>query len=190
MPRRKTAEGEVATPTNGLLLAAAMAEFNDHGFDGTDSNRIARRAGFAPQTFYRWYKDKLAIFIAAYGAWTMEEGRQLQALIARDAPAVDLAEAGVAHHRSHLKFRRSLRRLSVEEPLMRAARADSRRRQVEQIRQWQGIAPQPVEAVAAALLQLERLTDALAEGEFADMGVGETAARETLAGLIRSLRPN
>jgi AcrR family transcriptional regulator len=189
MPRRKTdgASGG-GQGTAALLLAAAMAEFNDHGYSGTDTNRIARRAGFAPQTFYRWYPDKLAVFVAAYGAWTVEEGRLLQALISRDAPPAELAAAGIGHHHAHLKFRRSLRRLSIEEPAMRAARAESRRRQIMQIQQWQGAHPQPVEAVAVTLLQMERLTDALAEGEFADMGLSETSARDALAGLIASLR--
>jgi AcrR family transcriptional regulator len=194
MPKISIADlrsGKVTVPerTSELLLRAAMAEFNDHGYSGTDTNRIARRAGFAPQTFYRWYKDKLAVFIAAYADWTLHEGRLLQDLISREAPAAELAEAGIGHHRAHLKFRRSLRQLSIEEPLVRAARAESRLKQIMQIRSWQGEAPQPVEAVAVMLLQLERLTDALAEGEFADMGLGEGAARDALAGLISSLRP-
>jgi len=37
-----------------------------------------------------------------------------------------------------------------------------------------------VEAIAVVLLQMERLTDALAEGEFADMGLSETAGRDAL----------
>ena len=56
---------EVKT-TPERLIAAAAAEFREAGFAGTDSNRIARRAGFAPQTFYRWFKDKTEIFIAVY----------------------------------------------------------------------------------------------------------------------------
>jgi AcrR family transcriptional regulator len=194
MPKISIADlrsGKVIVPerTSELLLRAAMAEFNDHGFSGTDTNRIARRAGFAPQTFYRWYKDKLAVFIAAYTDWTLEEGKLLQELISRDAPAAELAEAGIGHHRAHLKFRRSLRQLSIEEPLMRAARAESRLKQIMQIQRWQGEAPQAVESLAVTLLQMERLTDALAEGEFADMGLGEGPAREVLAGLISRLRP-
>jgi AcrR family transcriptional regulator len=43
--------------TSNDLIAAAAAEFNEFGFSGTDTNRIARRAGYAPQTFYRWFKD-------------------------------------------------------------------------------------------------------------------------------------
>src|SRR4051812_9867208 len=45
------------------LLEAARAEFDESGFEGTDTNRIARRAGYAPQTFYRHFTDKTAIFI-------------------------------------------------------------------------------------------------------------------------------
>ena len=41
-----------------------MAEFIESGYAGTDTNRIARRAGFAPQTFYRWFADKTAILRA------------------------------------------------------------------------------------------------------------------------------
>ena len=55
---------DASTRTSGTgtkLIAAAAAEFNDHGFSGTDSNKIARRAGFAPQTFYRWFKDNILI---------------------------------------------------------------------------------------------------------------------------------
>jgi len=135
------AAGPAAAPTAELLLRAAMAEFNDRGYGGTDTNRIARRAGFAPQTFYRWYRDKLAIFIAATSAWTEDEGRQLQAADLARRPAADLAAVGVAHHRDHLRFRRSLRQLSLDEPAMRAARAESRRRQVMQISAVQGDSP-------------------------------------------------
>jgi hypothetical protein len=38
------------------------------------------------------------------------------------------------------------------------------------------------------LLQIERLADALAEGELRDLGLGEATARTTLARSIESLR--
>src|SRR3954471_12569402 len=99
--------------TRDRLCAAAMAEFNDHGFAGTDTNRIARRAGFAPQTFYRWFKDKTAIFVAAYRAWEEAERADVGALLSRDAAIEAIVEAGVDHHRRFLKFRRSLRQLAL-----------------------------------------------------------------------------
>jgi AcrR family transcriptional regulator len=169
------------------LREAAMAEFNAHGFAGTDTNRIARRAGFAPQTFYRWYKDKTEVFIACYRAWWDEEETALQALLSRDAPSEALVETGVAHHRRHLMFRRSLRQLSIDDPAVRRARAEARLRQVAQLRAWTR-ASLSDEQLAVMFFQFERLADAIAEGELADMGLGETEARRLIAGLVDQVR--
>jgi AcrR family transcriptional regulator len=176
-----------STPTPERLRDAAMAEFNEHGFAGTDSNRIARRAGFAPQTFYRWFKDKTEIFIACYRAWEDEEKAALQALTDSGASSDAFVQAGLDQHRRYLKFRRSLKLLSLENAEVRAARAQSRLRQVAQIRAWSALAEGDAE-VAVALLQLERLTDALAEGELADMGLDEASARHALAAIVTRLR--
>ena len=182
------APSDTLSPTATKLLWAAMAEFNTHGFAGTDTNRIARRAGFAPQTFYRWYTDKIEIFVACYRAWEDEERDALQALFERDAPSADLVEAGVTHHRRYLMFRRSLRQLSIDHPAVRAARAQSRLRLVGRIRAWSGKLDLSIETLAVLQFQFERLTDAMAEGEFADMGLGEEAARAEIAKLIDGLR--
>src|SRR6516225_5207877 len=111
LPERET--------TAGKLVSAAMAEFNDHGFGGTDTNRIARRAGFAPQTFYRWFKDKTEVFVAAYRAWEDAEKAMVGQLLVREAPVEAIVEAAIDHHRSYLMFRRSLRQLSVESRTVR-----------------------------------------------------------------------
>jgi AcrR family transcriptional regulator len=177
-----------AKATAAQLIDAAMAEFNESGFGGTDTNRIARRAGFAPQTFYHWFKDKTAIFVAAYRAWEEAERDALQALGADAAPPEAVAEAIVTHHRRYLMFRRSLRQLSLANPLVRQARAESRLRQLDQIRAWTARPGASGDALAVTLLQLERLADAIAEGELADMGLGEDAARAELARLIAGLR--
>src|SRR5882762_9752428 len=95
--RPRVADGVEAT--SELLRRAALLEFDRHGFAGTDSNRIARRAGFAPQTFYRWFKDKTEIFIACYRAWEDEEKAALQALIEGGAAAEAFVQAGVDQHR-------------------------------------------------------------------------------------------
>ncbi len=182
---RRTDIAESGT-TPAKLVAAAMAEFNDHGYAGTDTNRIARRAGFAPQTFYRWFKDKTEIFVAAYRAWEDAEKATIEGLLAGDAPVDAIVEAGIAHHRRYLRFRRSLRMLSLESPVVRKARAESRLRQIEQIRAWTGAGA--IADIAVRLLELERLSDAVAEDELADMGLDETEARAELARIISALR--
>lgn len=173
--------------TREKLVDAAIAEFNERGFDGTDTNRIARRAGFAPQTFYRWFADKTEIFIVVYRAWEEDGKAQLGALAADHADGRAMAEAAIAIHKSHLIFRRSLRRLSAEDDQIRAARAESRLRQIEMIRDWRG-GLLSTEDVACALFQLERLCDALAEGEFTDMRLAETSARRQVGELLSWLR--
>jgi AcrR family transcriptional regulator len=181
---RTTAEKSTAEK----LCAAAMAEFNEWGFAGTDTNRIARRAGFAPQTFYRWYKDKTEIFVAAYRAWEDEERDVLQRLLARDAPTEALVEAGIDHHRRYLLFRRSLRQVALDSATVRRARAESRLRQIEQIRAWTNAPNAATEGLAVRLLQLERLADAVAEGELGDMDLTEDAARAEIGRIVESLR--
>src|ERR1700761_8551817 len=63
----------VQSETSARLIEAAAREFAECGFEGTDTNKIARRAGFAPQTLYRWFDDKTAIFLAVYSKWVREQ---------------------------------------------------------------------------------------------------------------------
>lgn len=174
--------------TSEKLVAAADREFRRHGFGGTDSNKIARQAGFAPQTFYRWFDSKTEIFLAVYRAWESEEQTALNALIDQKASAKRMAETIIAHHRDYLVFRRSLRQLSVEDVVVRSARAQSRLRQITQMEEWTGTSALSRPELAATLLQMERLADAVAEGEFKDLGLSEAAAIATLGKLISRLR--
>src|SRR5262245_3772379 len=176
------------TGTAEKLVRAAASEFNEHGFLGTDTNRIARRAGFAPQTFYRWFGDKTEIFIKVYERWQHEEASMLQRLLAKAASDARLVQAVVTHHRRYRVFRRSLRQLSIEDDVVRKARASSRMNQIAQIRKWNPAQTASTADLAVALFKIERLADALAEGEFQDMGVDHKVAEAELASLLHWLR--
>ena len=184
----ETRPKQVRSGTAEKLLYAAAAEFNEHGFAGTDTNRIARRAGFAPQTFYRWYEDKIEVFIRVYEYWESQEADLLEGLLGQNASDQRVAQAIVAHHQAYLLFRRSLRQLSLEHPKVRAARAASRLRQIANIRRIQGAGAVGESQLAVVLFQTERLSDALAEGEITDMGLEPQAAADVLAALIHGLR--
>lgn len=173
-----------SSATRERLISAAQAEFAEGGFLGTDTNRIARRAGFAPQTFYRWFKDKTEIFVSVYAAWEEQELRLTRALLMEGGTADDMVDLVVAHHRNHLVFRRSLRWLSLDDPLVREARAQSRQRQLSALASLGDLTP---EGRITLLLQIERLADALAEGELADMGLSEAPTRQALASLFHGL---
>jgi AcrR family transcriptional regulator len=184
-PPRKPRQSRESTSER--LLQAGAKEFNERGFGGTDTNRIARRAGFAPQTFYRWFQDKVDIFIKTYERWRRDEFAAISKLLAENASDIRLAQAVVAHHEAFLVFRRSLRLLSVENDAVRAARAQSRLIQIEYVKT---MSPNPRDdaSLAAILFQTERLADALAEREFHDMGLNKKAGEEALARLINDLR--
>lgn len=170
------------------LITTARAEFLRHGFDGTDVNRIARRSGMAPTTFYRLFKDKADIFIAVYRRWEAEEQQAMKRLMAKGGPLAALVEACVDHHRAHALFRRGLRRLAHEEPRVRKALAVSRLERLGQLRLCMG-APYPADAdLAVDLLLFEGLAVALAEGDLGDMGLDDAAARRQLGAILARWR--
>ena len=170
-----------------LLLHAATAEFVEHGYEGTSTNRISERAGFAPQTFYRWYKDKLDVFIAVYQAWAEAELAQLEAMLTEATASAHLAESCVESHRAFLTFQRSLRRLRQDSPPVRQACAHTRQAQIARI---QLLHPAlAAEKIAALLVGIDHLCEALAEGEFSDLDLAGTEAYADLAAKIDQLRP-
>lgn len=174
--------------TSALLIKAAAKEFQERGYSGTDTNRIARRAGFAPQTFYRWFCDKTEIFVAVYNEWVREQLERLRELNSRSASDRELIDAIIAHHRAYHIFRRSLRQLTVENDTVRKARAASRLEQIESIKVRYRSLRLSTADVAVFLLQHERLCDALADNEFRDLGVEEETVKKYLGELYRRLR--
>lgn len=170
------------------LMATAAEEFRRYGYGGTDVNRIARRSGMAPTTFYRCFKDKLEIFIAVFKDWAARERLLMRVLLTQPAPDGELVDTCIDHHREHQPFRRSLRQLAYEEPRMRRAIAADRLETMSDIRLWLGQPLADDSRMACDLLHLERLADALAEAELAEMGLPEDQARRDLAALLRRMR--
>ena len=167
------------------LRQAAAEEFNERGFHSTDSNKIARRAGFAPQTFYRWYTDKIAVFIAVYEEWALQEHSTLASLVDKGASLEAMVNAILQQHRDYRVFRQSLRQLAVENASVRQARMESRKRQVDAILKWQHLPSSQRHVVMIRLLQVERLADGLVEREFKDLGVPAKAVKTQIANLLR-----
>jgi AcrR family transcriptional regulator len=160
------------------LIRASRAEFESAGFDGTNTNAIARRAGYAPQTFYRHFRDKLDIFLTVYEVWMAEELTSLGAA----GSAAALAKAIVEHHRQSGIFRRAVRELTATEPRVAEARAASRARQLAFVAERDpGFAALAMVDQVAFLLKVERLSDALVEGEFARLGVPDAAVVDRIA---------
>jgi AcrR family transcriptional regulator len=179
--RRKTRRPE---ETAKRLLDSAEKEFNSRGFSGTDTNRIARKAGYAPQTFYRHYRDKTEIFLAVYDGWWREEGAAIGETIAAGGRAENIARVVLRFHARWRVFRRSLRHLAVEDKRVRAARAAARLAQLQTLRALPANKRRKLADLAAALLALERLCDAAAEDEFADLGIDGKAILKAVSAAV------
>ena len=181
--------------TRARLIEAAMSEFIEHGFSGTDTNRIARRAGFAPQTFYRWFGDKLAVFAEVLHVWDEAEFAMLAALMDSEHGDGDagtglspqqLAEACVENTRPFLTFRQQLRSVTMQDAAVRQARAQGRAGLLVRLsRLCPHLAP---EALAHAVLQIESLSEMLARGDHTDLGVSGQALLQALADHIAVLQ--
>ena len=166
------------------LVEAARLEFEEHGFIGTNTNAIAKRAGYAPQTFYRHFPNKRAIFIAVYNRWTEEEDRAL----AVSHSSEDIAEALITHHKRYRVFRRSLRMLTVEDDEVGSARSKARLAQIAAIRTRSNVFSSLTLAdQVEKLLTIERICDAAADGEFERLGVDEIDAKALIVQMVSRL---
>ncbi|MFT3857098.1 MAG: TetR/AcrR family transcriptional regulator [Aquabacterium sp.] len=173
--------------TRTRLLQAAMTEFIEAGFAGTDTNRIARRAGFAPQTFYRWFDDKTAIFIEVLRVWEEVEWALLRSVIeTQDIDPMQMAEACVESIRPFLTFRRNLRTVLASVPDIRAVRQEGRQRLLAALAQSNPKLDR--ETLGSLIVQFEQLCDAIAQGELTDLGLSGAIAMQDLAGLVMRLR--
>lgn len=173
--------------TRARLVEAARQAFNKDGFFGTDSNKIARAAGFAPQTFYRHFADKTEIFLAVYESWWTAEADALRDVgQGQSSRAEKAARIALAFHRRWRVFRRSLRHLAIVDPRVRAARAKARIAQIARARSLAGTDRSNAEWTAM-LLSAERLCDAAADGELADLGLARNEIDAMIARVVAPL---
>lgn len=159
-------------------------EFNRAGYHGTNSNRLARCAGFAPAVFYQHFRDKRAVFLAAYEAWVSSEWSALENHAARASDAHALARAVVAEllaqHQRWRVFRASLRTLVASDPVARRFYHSQRRRQLRWLASLRAAAGRPARAPEEDFLlvcTLERVCDAAAQGELTGLGLSARGTR-------------
>jgi AcrR family transcriptional regulator len=158
--------------TRQRLVAAAAKLFGRAGYHGTDSNSIAKEAGYATGTFYKHFKDKRAIFLAAYETWVTEEWSAVAAECASEVSTATMARKlvllGIDFHTRWRRLRGSLLELVVSDSRVRQFYRAQRRRQLDrmaELRRQAGHAPRPPETDAIHLFMMERTFDAIAQGE-------------------------
>jgi AcrR family transcriptional regulator len=178
--------------TRARLVAAAARVFNRDGYHGTDSNRLAAAAGYAPGTFYKHFRDKRAIFLEAYERWVTSEWRAVEEVLrARgdaDAAAARLVALVIRMHRRWRGLRASMLLLVATDAGAKRCYRRQRRRQLEilaALRQRFGLAPRQPEQDALLLFALERSCDALAQDEARALGLDRKRLEAGLRALVR-----
>ena len=175
--------------TAARLTVAAARMFEEHGYFATDSNAIARAAGYAPGTFYKNFEDKTAAFVAAYAWWVASVWSGVDEAWAAPLDAAARVRAAVRHvvrvHGEWPGFRRDLRHLAVTEPRVTKAFTSNRRAQLERL---VAIAGEKRRTECFALmLATERTADALAMGEASHMGIDADALERELVRQAQAL---
>jgi AcrR family transcriptional regulator len=190
---RKKSPARAPEETRSNLIAAAAKLFNSVGYFGTDSNRIARAAGYAPGTFYVHFADKLEIFLEVYRGWVASEWLAVAAALKPDRrqgrESARIARLVLQHHREWRMFRSSLRALTVTEQRVHEARVAQRKRQITQTAELlraRGVSQKPAR-IYANLLLFEILCDAVADGDTAALGIREGDILARLAADVEDL---
>jgi AcrR family transcriptional regulator len=172
--------------TRARLVAAAAEAFNRDGYHGTDSNRIAREAGYAPGTFYKHFRDKKEIFLSVYAEWVAREWRDIGATLraggTRRELAARIVDVFLAHHERWRGFRASLRALAALDADIREFHRAQRRKQLALLSRLGGSTSREEDALL--LFTLERAGDAVAEGEADALRLRRGAFRELLERLV------
>src|SRR5581483_5771628 len=172
-----------AVETRERLVGAAAAVFNRDGYFATDSNKLARAAGYSPGTFYKSSADKRALFLAAYERWVEDEWADVGAALVEPRPSQRGRSAAIArvvlgHHKRWAVFRANLRALVATDEVVRDFVWAARAKQLETMAELRKRLRWPRRSRAddrALLLLLERVCDSLAAGEAKALGVSEDA---------------
>jgi AcrR family transcriptional regulator len=173
------------------LVATATAVFNDVGYGGTDSNALARAAGYAPATFYRYFSDKLTLFLEIFRRSVQDEWAAIEAIAPTPPPGQlrALVRVLVEHHRRWAGLRRSMRGLVLSDATARAAFWE---RRAEQIDRAIGVLARvgvrlDRRRAAAAIVTLAALADAEADGELAHYGLSTADVEQVMLAVAGAL---
>jgi AcrR family transcriptional regulator len=185
-PRRGAPE-----ETRTRLVAAAALLFNRVGFYGTDSNRIARAAGYSTGVFYKHFKDKREIFLAAYEQWSLAEWKEVTAILSRAGPDQEIArELVLLFIEFHTRWRgllASLRQLVFTDATVRRFHRRQRKRQLDwmaELRaQRNASSNRRREQDIVYLYTTERTFDAIAQEELRALGLNRNLVIEAMVEL-------
>lgn len=188
-PRRGSPE-----ETRERIVDAAASLFNRFGYHGTDSNSIAKEAGYATGTFYKHFVDKRQIFLAVYERWLAAEWRAIdEELSIRRAPeetARRIVEVSIHFHTEWRGLRASLMELIFSDKDARKYFRKQRRKQLEimaDLRARLNLPRRTREQDAMHLFMTERIFDAIGQGEIQALGLDRKVVVEAMVERVVAL---
>jgi AcrR family transcriptional regulator len=173
--------------TRRRLVAAAALLFNRFGFYGTDSNKISQAAGYSAGVFYKHFKDKREIFLAAYEQWSIAEWEEVTTILSSGGSDPEMARKLVRMFIDfHMRWRgllASLRQLVFTDATVRRCHRTQRRRQLDwmaQLRAQRNASSRRREQDIVYLYATERTFDAIAQGELRALGLNRELVIEAM----------
>jgi AcrR family transcriptional regulator len=180
--------------TRERIIDGASHLFNQFGYHGTDSNSIAKEAGYATGTFYKHFQDKRAVFLAVYERWLTAEWKAIDEELSRERPAHETArrivDISIKFHAEWRGLRASLMELIFSDEDARKFFRKQRRRQLKvmsQLRQRLGLTQRTREQDAIHLFLTERVFDALGQGEIQALGLDRKVVVDFMVETVLSL---
>ena len=180
--------------TRERLIRAAAAQFNRFGFHGTDSNTIAKEAGYATGTFYKHFRDKREIFFSAYESWLAAEwndiGDELSGMQDAGETAQRIVELCIKYHTEWRGLRASLMELVFSDPEARKFFMKQRHQQLDlmaEIRRRLALPPRTREQDAIHLFMTERLFDAIGQGEIQSLELNKEIVVQFMVERIQAI---
>ena len=194
MSRRPRTQTALDRPLRGTqeqtrerLITAAASQFNRFGFHGTDSNSIAKEAGYATGTFYKHFGDKREVFLAAYERWLAAQWKEVDDELSQiknaEQTARRLVALAIRFHTEWRGLRASLMELVFSDPEVRRFFRKQRRRQLDHIvelRSRFALPPQTSEQDAIFMCLTERVYDAIGQGEIQSLGLDQAAVIDSM----------
>jgi AcrR family transcriptional regulator len=180
--------------TRERIIDGAATLFNQFGYHGTDSNSIAKEAGYATGTFYKHFQDKREVFLAVYERWLTAEWQAVDEELSKGQRPADTArrivEISIKFHTEWRGLRASLMELIFSGEDARRYFRKQRRRQLEVmsgLRQRLGLPQRTREQDAVHLFLTERVFDALGQGEIQALGLDRKVVVEFMVEKVLAL---
>jgi AcrR family transcriptional regulator len=156
--------------TREALMTAAARIFNREGYFATDTNAIARAAGYAPASFYKHFADKAAILLAVYEDYVRREWAGLEAAMAGETALQKRLRRAlgfiIGFHGDWSAFRTTLRAVARIEPAVAEALKASRARQIGYLAAATGLSAQRHRATLLMILGIvERFAETVLDAE-------------------------